>query len=933
VTKLLERDRELAAIEAALAADAGHLLVIEGPAGLGKTSLLAEARRRAAAGGMLALAARGAELERDHPFGVVLQLLERPLLAAPPERRRELLAGSAGLAAPLLLGTGVRAGGEQPLLHGLFWVVQNLAESQPALLVIDDAHWADPSSLRFLLYLAHRIEELAITIVLAARSGEPGAPSELASLARHGSARRLVLEHLSSAAVERLIQRSRPDADPAFAQACAAVTGGNPFLVIALVDTVLAGGAPADAAAARRVADSAPETVVGSVIARLERLGPAAAELARALSVLSDGSPLRRAARLAGPDLDAAGEAAGALAAASILRPDRLAFVHPLLRTAVHDTIPAHRRAALYGRAARLLHEEGAPLEQVAASLLHSRAQADPWAIETLRTAAHRAAAEGASSSAATYLRRALEEPPSEPARAGVLFELGCAEALSGDEAGIERIRESLALVNDPRERARMSLRLAGLLHPLGRDVEAADALQRALDDLDGHESDVALELEAAWITVGRFELSLRHASTERLRTVAAGVAGNTPAERVLLALEADRGALAGEPRETVLDAAARAWAGGRLLEEQTAQSWAPMAALAAMGWSDDFDACEAGVRQVQADARRRGLVHAHASATYFLAFPHYYRGRLADAAADLHAAIDVRRLGWREHLPAACAQLACTLIDQGHLDEADRALSLPELQTLRENIGYALVIDAHARLALQRGRPAEALESLIAVGALVRSVGVHNPSCLPWRSLAALAAAQIGDREQAAELAREELELARRFGAPRPIGIALRVTGLLTGGDTGIEQLREAVATLEHSPAELELCRALVDYGAALRRAGHRRDARDPLRTGLDMAQRFDAALLEQRARDELVAAGARPRRRQFSGLDALTPSERRVARMAADGMTNRQIAETLFVTVKAVQWHLGNTYRKLSVSSRDELPAALRAEIAVLP
>jgi DNA-binding CsgD family transcriptional regulator len=926
MTGLLERDRELAVIAGVLGADEGALLVLEGAAGLGKTSLAAEARRRAAAAGRLVLSARGAELEREHPFGVALQLLERPLRSATEDRRRRLLAGSAGLAVPLLFGTGAGAEGEQPLLHGLFWLVQNLTEETSAMVIVDDAHWTDPSSLRFLLYLAHRIEELPLTIVVAARPGEADAPPELASLVGHRAARRLALEHLSAVAIDRLVRRARPDADRAFADACAAVTGGNPFLLAALLDTVLAGGAPADADAARRVAGSAPEVVVGSVIARLERLGPAAADLARALSVLSDGSPLRRAARLAGLDLDAAAEAAAALAAASIIEPDPLRFVHPLLRTAVHDTIPVHHRAALYGRAGRHLHEEGAPPEQVAATLLHARSEADPWTVDVLRAAARRAVAEGASGSAATYLRRALEEPPAEAARTGVLFELGSAEALSGDARGVERVRESLAHVADPAQRARMSLRLASLLHPLGRGVEAAATLQQALDDLDGRDPELALELEAAWLTVGRLELSLRPAAMSRLQVRARELRGESPLERVLLALEADRRVLAGEPRDTVLDVAARAWAGGLLLAEQASQSWAPMAALAAMGWSDDFDAFEAGFRQIQADARRRGLVLAHATATYGLAFSHYYRGRLADAVADLQAAIDVRHLGWRENLPAACAQLAWALIDQGRLDEADGALSLPELDGLRDNVGYALVIDARARLAMQRGRAAEALRSLAAVGAVARSAGIHNPGCLPWRSHAALAAARVGNRDQATALVEDDLRLSRRFGAPRPIGMALRVSGLLSGGDAGIEQLREAVTTLERSPAELELCRALVDHGAALRRAGRRRDAREPLRRGLDMAQRFGAAPLEQRARDELLAAGGRPRDRTLTGTDSLTPSERRVATMAATGLTNREIAEALFVTPKAVEWHLRHTYRKLNIPGRGHLAGGLR-------
>jgi DNA-binding CsgD family transcriptional regulator len=189
------------------------------------------------------------------------------------------------------------------------------------------------------------------------------------------------------------------------------------------------------------------------------------------------------------------------------------------------------------------------------------------------------------------------------------------------------------------------------------------------------------------------------------------------------------------------------------------------------------------------------------------------------------------------------------------------------------------------------------------------------------------LAAARLGELDQARELVEDELSRAHRFGAPRPIGVALRASALVEGGDEGIERLREAVTVLASSPATLEHTRALVDLGGALRRAGHRADARHPLRQALATAEKLGLTALERRAHDELAATGARPRRRHQTGLDSLTPSERRVAQMAATGMTNREIAQALFVTTKAVQFHLGNTYRKLDITSRDQLGEAFAA------
>jgi DNA-binding CsgD family transcriptional regulator len=182
-----------------------------------------------------------------------------------------------------------------------------------------------------------------------------------------------------------------------------------------------------------------------------------------------------------------------------------------------------------------------------------------------------------------------------------------------------------------------------------------------------------------------------------------------------------------------------------------------------------------------------------------------------------------------------------------------------------------------------------------------------------------------LGDNEEALAQSEEQARLARVFEVPRELGMALRVSGLVRSGDEGLELLHEAAAVLDASPAGLERARALTDLGAALRRRGNRSDAREPLRRALDLAQRSGAAALAERAHTELLATGARPRRLALAGLAALTASERRVAEMAAQGLTNRQIAETLFVTEKTVEGHLRQAYRKLEIESRTQLPKAL--------
>jgi DNA-binding NarL/FixJ family response regulator len=175
--------------------------------------------------------------------------------------------------------------------------------------------------------------------------------------------------------------------------------------------------------------------------------------------------------------------------------------------------------------------------------------------------------------------------------------------------------------------------------------------------------------------------------------------------------------------------------------------------------------------------------------------------------------------------------------------------------------------------------------------------------------------------RDEALELAREELELARAWGAPRPIGVALRVQGLVEGGEPGIELFRESLEVLETSSAKLERARTMVELGAALRRGGKDAEARDLLQEGLELAVRSGAQPLVEQAETELKATGERPKRLHLSGVESLTASERRVADFAAGGLSDKDIAQALFLTTKAVEVHLNDVYRKLGIGSRTDL------------
>jgi DNA-binding CsgD family transcriptional regulator/Flp pilus assembly protein TadD len=328
------------------------------------------------------------------------------------------------------------------------------------------------------------------------------------------------------------------------------------------------------------------------------------------------------------------------------------------------------------------------------------------------------------------------------------------------------------------------------------------------------------------------------------------------------------------------------------------------------------------------ADARRRGARTTLGFLVTLRALLLVRMGDLASAETDARSALEPFGDEIAVVAPWLTTSLVDVLVERGELDSASRLVDEHGLAgDLPDLLQMYWVLDSVGKLRVAQGRFEEAVERLRDCGRRVSAwaAEVRNPGLLPWRTSLALALIAAGERDEARALAAEEAELARGFGVPRELGMALRAGALAEGGEVGVEMLREAVAELDRVPAQLELARARVDLGAALRRQGSRADAREPLRAGLDVAHRCGATALAARAHEELVATGARPRRLVRSGIDALTASERRVATMASEGLTNKELAQALFVTEKTVEGHLAGAYRKLDISSRSELPKAL--------
>jgi DNA-binding CsgD family transcriptional regulator len=923
---LLDRQAELDVIAAAARAAAGGIggtLFVEGPAGIGKTGLIRAGRQIASDLGLLVLPARGAELERDFGFGVVRQLFE------PALHRSELievaLSGAVRAAAALLEldlpGGAPLPGGPDAapaMLSALYRLTSNLARRTPLALLIDDVHWADPASVRFLCFLARRLESLPILLVVA---GRPGGET-IAPLLLDDDVTILRLRPLGEAAVAQLIRAALPDASDELCSGCLAASGGNPFFLRELAEALREAG-PTRAAA---VLDVVPQNVAAVVRMRIDRLASPASEFANALGVLGDGASLRHVAQAAGLADQAAASAADALIAAEILASTRpLRFLHPLIRSAVYEQLTPGERAAAHERAARLLEAEDAPPEQVAAHLLASEPRRRRHVCERMQAAAVEGMRRGAPEAAVTYLLRALEEPPPAEMRPELLLELGAAEAMTLNPGpAADHLARGIDGIRDPQRRLNAALLLAGILGMDDRSVEGVEVLERALADSRDAEPALRARIEAHLVNVARFDLVTRRRSAGAAARILEGVLEGRFDGGVELSAAAAEEAMMGNSALRTGELATRALAG--LVDENApVTDFNVYTATRCLLVADQFDLAARVLDNAVEQAREHGAVVAEAVALSFRSDLKYRVGALQAALADGHASLQTTRAGWRVGLPATAAILVRVLVERGELEAAGVALVEGGLTAPLSSVGSSypetLLLHARGELRLAQADPKAALEDLIEVGRRQEIVAEQNPALVDWRSLAALALAALDRRDEAIALADEEVVLARVFGAPRALGSALSAAGTIHGTEGGLNRLREAEAVLAESPARLSHAHALSRLGTALRQAGERDGARTALSRALDLARTCGATALQSHTLHELRRTGARPRRQATRGPGALTASERRAAHLAAQGLSNREIADALFVTVRTVEFHLSATYKKLGIRSRQEL------------
>jgi DNA-binding CsgD family transcriptional regulator len=924
---LVERELELETVERLLAgarAGSGRGLVFEGPAGIGKSSLLA-ATRTAAGAELRVLSARGGELERELPFGIVRQLLEPVVVAYDAEEREALLAGAAALAKPVF-AVDPEAGAEPSFssLHGLYWLTINLADVQPLLVAVDDTHLADVASLRWLVYLARRLAGVPLALVLATRAAEPGPVQELLDeLLVIPEVEVLQPGGLSEQAIAGLAaQLLSAEPDPSFVAACGRATGGNPFLLLELFGELKRRGIAPSRENAGLTGQLSSQGVGRAVRARLRRLPKECASLARAVAVLGDPAEPTLAAQLAGLDDATASGAAEALVDAVIFEPGRLAFVHPLVRSSVYSELSAQERARAHQRAARLLTSAEETPDRIAAHLLATHPGGDAETVQTLRKAAHGARNRGAPDVAVTYLQRALAEPPSVELEPVLAHELGTAALSAGKlELAIEKLREATRTLAEGRLRAEAASALGSALFLADRPEEAMTDLTALISALPESEHEQGLRLQATrWAAVRGGSVAVwRRLQQAGERFVVTSGTPRTIGERLHIAAaayEAARTGTADEARELAL----QALADGRLLDDPGPESGAFWIAPSVLFFTyADDDAARVSTDVIEW-AKQHGSLPAFSMAAQLRAYASVRRGLLAEAEADATSTLEQQSAPQTLYAHVA---LVNVLLARGKTTEAGDVFA--QVRPEPAATGQIRYLQTRARIRAASHRPEDALDDLFACGRLEREWEIRTPAFATWRTDAAPILASVDRLDEARALASEELERCRAFGAQAPLGASLRTLGLLERGDTGIELLEEAVAHLERSPARLEHALALVELGAAIRRAGRRADAREPLRKALELARVLGAETVATRAHDELVSAGARPRRDPTESRSNLTASELRVARLAAEGKTNREIAQALFVTENTIETHLRSVFRKLEIRSRSQLARAL--------
>ncbi|MBL1095608.1 helix-turn-helix transcriptional regulator [Streptomyces coffeae] len=932
---LVGRTGELATLtghaESAIAGRSA-LVLLTGPAGIGKTSLL-----RAFLGGdacrkMTVLHGSCREVASGTGYGGVRALFAALELTHENAGDSPLLRGAAARALPALTPDPGPdepcAATAYPVLHGLYWLAANLMSQGPLALVLDDAHWCDERSLRWIDFLLRRADHLPLLVVLAQRTeAEPTAPAAVADIVAQPRTSVLRLDPLTEGEVGEMARLVFPTpVAPTFAERAATVCGGNPLTVARLLRELRARGVPPDELGIREIDEVGRGVVALSVRALFDHRPGWVRDVATAIAVLGD-EDAQHIGALAGVPAARVEEAVTLLRGAELMAPDRPDLAHDVVRSAVLGTAGAPALAALRAKAALLLSDIGRPAEEIANQVLLVPGTPEPWMRVVLREAASQAEHRGAPEATARYLYRVLEaEPDSVPVRiqlARALAEINPLEA-------IRLLEHALSLTSDIRAKAPIAVQYGMACLPVQHSRSAVRVLTEILDALEaatGPEPDPAdAELltlvRSALLITGSDEKATIDAVRERFARMPEPP-GDTPAQRQILAVMTLHRALGGHSAEQTARLARRTLSSSGV----EVDNWSLLLSSVGLSLADDGDGALEALNRSLRLSQENAAVWSYVVALSSRALVLHGLGAMADALADAQTSLEI--IGeerWSSHVTLPQIALATVLIDRGEPERADELLARiarPNFELFALEYHSYLMARARARWALGDGDTA--LRLLFDCGASLAEAGLTNPVFVAWWAEAALICAAEKRPDRVRDAVDHGTELARRWNTPRALGLAALARGVITPGAPGVELLTEAVGRLSVSPGRAEYARAELLLGGALLGTGDPRGAREHLRNAADLAQSCGALALARDARRRLVAAGGRMREITASPVDLLTGTERTVAGLAARGAGNREIAESLFVTVRTVETHLTSVYRKLGVSQRTELASVL--------
>lgn len=910
MSPLVGRADALDAARAGLAS--GAAVSIVGPMGSGRSAALDRIVDEQRADGARVVRAEASLLDRSVGLGVVRRLL-LPLVADDPDL---LVGGLAGWAAPLFAeGTGEVD--HVAISTGLGAVMERVGEHDRVVLAIDDLDRSDPASVRVLAALRRTLVEIGGGLAYTRAPAGPGDVEGLASLDAAASLVELV--PLDAAALAELAEAtlgSVPDAS--FVAEVAAIANGLPGLAVPLLDAAAARGLVGAAGEAGALAELAVPSLPAQVRARLEGLGPAPRSLVEALAVLGDDARVDVVGAAAGLTPEGVAGAMASLVDRGLLAAgSRVRWASPLLARAARQLVGDGSAGAIAARAARAMHDAGDPPSQVGALLMAAAPVGELWAAGALAGAAAEAEARGAPEVAKALWLRQMDEPLDFFGRGWATAAVARCELHLGEPSGLRRLQELAPIVPDAalRARVRFAAGRAALWQGDAR-AGATSFAEAAADAVDAGEGQVALRSQAGEVLA----LAIGVLGDEELAAAVGALppADGTPGGSSILGARSLAAELLGRPAAEVASLARAALADARLYVLPTSDFTAVAAAATALAATAGPSEAVVSLDRVLAEARAIGQASTIGTVEGTRAVALLAGGHLDDASDAAESALGSAHANPIE-LPAAAAVLADVHRLRGDLDAADEALArcavAPEVTHPR--LGELRWLAASARLALAHGDHGAAARTVARIDAR-GSVGGHlgAPELGVW-------AMAMGGRVSEANAAAAQLVVAAEHLAPAVRGRRLVLAGRLAGEVATVDA---GVALLEEGGDPVALAEALAAAGDVLAHAGQRVDARERYRLGLDLADRLGAAAVADRCAEGLRLVGGRARRRALQGVEALTPAELRTCRLVADGRSNREVSEQLFVSRKTVEYHLGNAYQKLGITQRAELAGALR-------